>query len=583
MTESPAPPWAASAAESPTCFGVDGGALMLVPALFYAAVLLAARAADGPLLATSILVGLASTWSFSWAGPSLARILCGYSNWFLAAVAVIVAALLASRIRRRRDHPAESEPSDGSGIRGNTAPNTAGHGLDLSPLTEIEAGSITPMLEGLTSAEIAAVTGRSPSTIRNTQARAYRKLGFSSAAELKEHCAASRQEDSAGEEPDHTTEAARGGALADLPVALAACFALLPVGVRSGATAVPIDFWRSAILATICGLALGSASNAEKNAGQVKRRFAAVTVAIIVCAARFFALMDAPVLCDAAQLVCAAGFARGARAHRSDTATASDARATLPALAMAALLGMALEECWRATYSGHSVLPHLATPLVACVGIHIWQSKQAGAWRAPALICGASLVAAALPAGNAPTYQAGLVMTGMACFRLQRSDANPRLPSWFAAGILAGLVVGEACGSSGVGVFYSGGLSAVATYSTAICLLIAIAALAVSGLYAATEVENSLEVAAGGASRARPAKATERLRLFLASRGLNETQCQVAVMTLDGFPRRGIARELQLSMGSVNSARAAVYKCFNVHTRSELLTAIDAAMGKRRS
>lgn len=316
MTESPAPPWAASAAESPTCFGVDGGALMLVPALFYAAVLLAARAADGPLLATSILVGLASTWSFSWAGPSLARILCGYSNWFLAAVAVIVAALLASRIRRRRDHPAESEPSDGSGIRGNTAPNTAGHGLDLSPLTEIEAGSITPMLEGLTSAEIAAVTGRSPSTIRNTQARAYRKLGFSSAAELKEHCAASRQEDSAGEEPDHTTEAARGGALADLPVALAACFALLPVGVRSGATAVPIDFWRSAILATICGLALGSASNAEKNAGQVKRRFAAVTVAIIVCAARFFALMDAPVLCDAAQLVCAAGFARGARAHR---------------------------------------------------------------------------------------------------------------------------------------------------------------------------------------------------------------------------------------------------------------------------
>lgn len=174
-------------------------------------------------------------------------------------------------------------------------------------------------------------------------------------------------------------------------------------------------------------------------------------------------------------------------------------------------------------------------------------------------------------------------MTGMACFRLQRSDANPRLPSWFAAGILAGLVVGEACGSSGVGVFYSGAYPLWRPIRRQSACSSRSPRSRSPAFTPRPRSKTPLEVAAGGASRARPAKATERLRLFLASRGLNETQCQVAVMTLDGFPRRGIARELQLSMGSVNSARAAVYKCFNVHTRSELLTAIDAAMGKRRS
>lgn len=595
VTESPAPPWAAPAAESPTCFGVDGGAPTLVPALFYFAPLIAARSVGGSLLTTSFLLGLASTWSFSWADPSFTRILCGYSNWFLAAAVAVVVLLPAICLRRRRGHSAESESPGGNDARGDAAPGARDLGLDLSTLTEIEARSIALMLEGLTSAEIAALTGRSPSTIRNTQARAYRKLGFSSATKLKEHCAASRcaasqQENSPDKKQAHTVEAKRDDApsddaLPDVRVVLAACFALLPIGTQSGTATVPIDFWRGAVLATVCGLLLGSISNTERNADPRRTRFAATAVAVIVCAARFFALRDAPVLCVAAQLIYAAGLADGIRSGRPGKAPASDARAALPAatMAMATLLGMAFEECWRATYSGHSVLPYLATPLVTCAGIHIWHSRRIGKRRTTALICGISLVAMVLPAGNAPAYQAGSVMAGIASFCLQRGNANEGLPNLFAAGILVGLVVGEACGSSGIGAFYTGSLVAVATYSTAICLLIVIVALAISGLYAASTIESVQEAAASDASQALSTKTAERLRLLLASRSLNETQCQVAMMTLDGFPRRSIARKLHLSMGSVNSARAAVYKCFSVHTRAELLAAIDAAMGKKRA
>lgn len=216
---------------------------------------------------------------------------------------------------------------------------------------------------------------------------------------------------------------------------------------------------------------------------------------------------------------------------------------------------------------------------MVCVAVRIWKSTRDGAWQTPALICTGSFIVALLPAGNAPAYQTGLLTAGLACFCLEQGDA--RLSAPIITGALVGLAFGEACGSSGVGVYYSGSLAAVAIYSTVLCLFFAVVALAISGLYVVSVIGGALEDAASAASHARPEKTSDRLRLFLASRGLNETQCSVALMTLDGFPRQSIAHKLRLSMGSVNSARAVIYKCFNVHTRSELLDAIDTAMGKK--
>ena len=62
-----------------------------------------------------------------------------------------------------------------------------------------------------------------------------------------------------------------------------------------------------------------------------------------------------------------------------------------------------------------------------------------------------------------------------------------------------------------------------------------------------------------------------RARAFFASRGLNETQAEVALCVLNGMPRERIAHECNLSVGAVNSAKRAAYRTLGVHSAAELL------------
>lgn len=316
LTGAAAPPWAAASAVSPASFGVDCGVVALVPPLFYVGVLCAAQAAGGPLSVVALLIGLLSTWSLSWADPTFIRLTCGHSHWFLAATAVAIAALLAAnRFRRHRlraaDELANKEPSQST---------VEDFELDVSLLTENEARAITLMLDGHTSAEIASLMERSPSTIRNTQAHAYKKLGVSSAAELRERRASAKQEDTHADGQPQTTETAHVGIPTNTPALLAGLLVLLPTGIQPGATAVPLDYWRSAVLATVCGYALGRAPAlvADKNTSRVRGRFVIPIIAILICSARFFALKSSPFLCAAAQLTCAAFLAVETGARRFD-------------------------------------------------------------------------------------------------------------------------------------------------------------------------------------------------------------------------------------------------------------------------
>lgn len=74
--------------------------------------------------------------------------------------------------------------------------------------------------------------------------------------------------------------------------------------------------------------------------------------------------------------------------------------------------------------------------------------------------------------------------------------------------------------------------------------------------------------AAIGSSEAR---FEQRARAYFASRGLNETQVEVAWCVLNGMPRERVAHECNLSVGTVNSAKRAAYRALGVHSSAELV------------
>ncbi len=62
-----------------------------------------------------------------------------------------------------------------------------------------------------------------------------------------------------------------------------------------------------------------------------------------------------------------------------------------------------------------------------------------------------------------------------------------------------------------------------------------------------------------------------RTKAFLASRGLNKTQVDVAWAVMDGMGREQIAKRLCLSTGAVNSAKRDAYRLLGVHSAAELI------------
>lgn len=64
-----------------------------------------------------------------------------------------------------------------------------------------------------------------------------------------------------------------------------------------------------------------------------------------------------------------------------------------------------------------------------------------------------------------------------------------------------------------------------------------------------------------------------RAKAFYASRGLNGTQSDVAWCVLNGMSRDQMSRELNLSLGSINSSKREVYRVLGVHSAAELIRA----------
>ena len=143
------------------------------------------------------------------------------------------------------------------------------------------------------------------------------------------------------------------------------------------------------------------------------------------------------------------------------------------------------------------------------------------------------------------------------------------------AGCLVGLVVGDACSdflTLTVPAVASPDLAEVSLhYLTVVpsALFAASAVLAVwccRQLYAAALVPDSKVIDS--------AKDRERVRHALMGRGLNETQAAVALAIVDGKTSAQISEELNYSRGTINSARAAVYRRLDVHSRLQLVETV---------
>lgn len=94
-------------------------------------------------------------------------------------------------------------------------------------------------------------------------------------------------------------------------------------------------------------------------------------------------------------------------------------------------------------------------------------------------------------------------------------------------------------------------------------------ALGLCFAWAVREVDRALD--AGGGDVALGASARERLEHYFAYRGLNDTQVQVALLVIEGRSRSEIAQQLGYAVGTVNSAKRAIYRRLDVRSQAELV------------
>lgn len=116
------------------------------------------------------------------------------------------------------------------------------------------------------------------------------------------------------------------------------------------------------------------------------------------------------------------------------------------------------------------------------------------------------------------------------------------------------------------------GLASMAGAAKGALVLLGAAVLVVSALLA-YQVLNGLEIADPSCHDER------RVRAYLVSRGLSETQVSVAVLTMRGLSRSQVAVRLNIAGGTVNSARYQAYRVLGVHTRRELCRVVRKGMG----
>jgi len=401
-------------------------------------------------------------------------------------------------------------------------------------LTERETVCLLLALDGMTSAAIAERLGIKAPTVRAYQQRAYRKMEVASLAEARELVA--RQ-----------ARAATWGVLCEIVFA----------------SAIPGFLGCAAIVAIVlCAISSSISWMCHHDAGGAAISFVPVVptspgVTLDVLHVVYLALLSL-------------------------------------------MIGIAWEEVWRSA-SPLSFAP-LMMPLFGCIIVMCvggLRSQGVGATRQ--LLSGTLVVVSAAESGQASVALFGtsvlvIYLLALSLRNTVRMSARglPLCALFGVAGILGGGKVtnvyadlsyaqfrdvvfggyasmGDVVPASGMGDVRTAMLVAIVTCLTLLMLLTVWA-----GVRLLTDVRNERYAAALLASHNAD---RSRLESYLAGRGLNSIQVEVALRIVAGESGPQIARAMCYSIGTVNSARDAAYRLLRVHRRAQLVALLRRDAG----
>lgn len=401
-------------------------------------------------------------------------------------------------------------------------------------LTERETVCLLLALDGMTSAAIAERLGIKAPTVRAYQQRAYRKMEVASLAEARELVA--RQ-----------ARAATWGVLCEI------VFASAIPGLLSCAAIVAI---------VLCAISSSISWMCHHDAGGA-------------------AISSVPV------------------APTSPGVTLDVLHVVYLAL-LSLMIGIAWEEVWRSASPlsfAPLMMPLFGCIIVVCVGG--LRSQGVGATRQ--LLSGTLVVVFAAESGQASVALFGtsvlvIYLLALSLRNTVRMSARglPLCALFGVAGILGGGKVtnvyadlsyaqfrdvvfggyasmGDAVPASGMGDVRTAMLVAIVTCLTLLMLLTVWA-----GVRLLTDVRNERYAAALLASHNED---RSRLESYLAGRGLNSVQVEVALRIVAGESGPQIARAMCYSIGTVNSARDAAYRLLRVHRRAQLVALLRRDAG----
>lgn len=500
------------------------------------------RGSVAPLLA-ALFLGAYTCWVACCAWPTL-MLWLALSWWRLvaAAAALMLGAVLVPVVSRRR--PGAGAPCDGKGVspsmgfRDDGAAALAKRG----GFSAREAQAVALRLRGLSSAAVAGRMGISPSTVRNLQARACRKLGVSSFGELADWAGdLGEQAGRTGDAANRTSGSGRS-----------ACRAGGAPVLRRGSSDEGIRRAQGS---------MATSSEVPRYCAPALMRALLPDILVGALALAFILVPLGPADPDASPLRWQRPFIRSAVLFAavlwlvvwrwvSNRGVCGAERWTLHFRALHVVLCVAVGMGWGTALD--ATVPLAMVPRVLAVGVLVLllaglvahmseELDRIGRARVPVPWSGAGwlLVAAGALMGSLASWC--LFSAQQVLVLLNQGERAVRLAS--AAGWVEG----------GLGLLGFGALVFVA--------------LDTLRRYQAGGLSDG-EGAAG-----RPVTG-ERVRAYLVSRGLGETQIEVMMMTMAGASRSEIARRLTIAVGTVNSSRYMAYRALGVHTRAGFRAAV---------
>lgn len=561
-----APPWAA--AEAVTIKYGAALPLNFIPPIIYAAAFILLTGVGGIRLLRAFALGFLAIAGTAFIDEGALRYVALHSAICAAVSCAAVALIVILPLIR------ESEPAVSLSSERKSAASALSESLFASKgLSRGETAAMELLVQGHTSSEIAAILGKSASTVRNTQSHAYKKLGISSAAELRSILDARESV-----KPRETERPRRQSGLVLAAQVSVGVAMLLPVGLS--ATPIALGTSHGMAVLSCAAILLGENVALGKSEASLRREnWALFGVAMLVRAAAKaihpqLALLALGISAGVGGLAVSRAVSGRCTSQEADCQFSDGSHA-----AMLFTLGAAAEESWRGAAGIWPLMPFLVIPVLSCCGLIIWSEKKNGRMRDLIPV----LVVSALAASRAPNFMIAAVVFAV-CFASSRELAGCMDKTvwlgYFALGTLVGWAMGDICGSVGLGAHYSGNLELVAASAAVISVICALGSIAVSLCYVWAIVDEVLMRRAQTINETIENGVRNRAIMALRARRLNQTQASVALLTALGYTRSGIADELCLSVGSVNSARAAIYRRLNVHKKDELRVEIERMIGE---